>query len=150
VRDALNRGVRKLRAPAEPGPTPKQRLKEAEQQARRAAQEASLEQAYPRLEAQGRAITMLSLAQEAQVSSTTVNAYLCQRWGTVPQRLERASAQLVQEGAVITVERLAKAARVSERSASDFLHMQHGRRASGASLLNHRRERRHSSMQRVS
>src|SRR5260370_26959847 len=49
--------------------------KEAERQARRAAQEASLAEAYARL--------------EAQVSSTIANAYLCRRWGTVPQRLQR-------------------------------------------------------------
>src|SRR5260370_31634928 len=84
--------------------------KEAERQARRAAQEASLAEAYARL--------------EAQVSSTIANAYLCRRWGTVPQRLQRAYAELIQMGAAITVERLAKAARVGEQAASDFLHEQ--------------------------
>ena len=69
---------------------------------------------------------MLSLAREAQVSTTTANAYLCQRWGTVPQRLQKAYAELVPVEAAITVERLAKAARVGERAASDFLHAQRG------------------------
>ncbi len=78
------------------------------------------------MEAEGRAITMLRLAQEAQVGTTIANAYLCRRWGTVPQRLERAYATLVESGAVITVRGLGKAARVSERAASDFLHGQRG------------------------
>jgi len=127
VRDAFRRAVRKLRAaPKEPAPRPEPRDREAERQARRAAQQASLDQAYTRLESQGLPITMLSLAREAQVSTTTANAYLCQRWGTVPQRLERAYAQLIQMATAITVERLAKAARVGERAASDFLHVQRG------------------------
>jgi hypothetical protein len=94
--------------------------------ARHAAQEANLEQAYTRLEARGLPITMLTLAWEAHVSSTTANAYLCRRWGTVAERLQRAYAELMQAGAAITVERLAKAARVGERTASDFLHEQRG------------------------
>jgi len=69
---------------------------------------------------------MLRLAHEAQVGTTTANAYLCRRWGTIPQRLERAYDALAPTGAVITVERLARTARVGERAASDFLHEQRG------------------------
>ncbi len=82
--------------------------------------------AYARLEAQGVVITMLALAQAAQVGTTIANAYLCKRWGTVQQRLEQAYARLVTEDGPITVERLAKAARVSERASSNFLHVQRG------------------------
>jgi RNA polymerase sigma factor (sigma-70 family) len=132
VQGALKRALRKLRtAPKErANSTPGQRIPEAEKQAqrlaRRAEQEANLVQAYTWLEAQELPITMLALAREAQVGTTMANAYLCQRWGTIPQRLERAYAQLVPTEAVITVERLARTARVSERAASDFLHVQRG------------------------
>jgi RNA polymerase sigma factor (sigma-70 family) len=131
VQRALKRALRKLHAtPQETTPTPGQRIPEAEKQAqrqaRRAAQEASVAAAYARMEAQGLPITMLALAREAQVGTTIANAYLCQRWGTVPQRLEQAYAELAPTAAAITVERLAKAARVSERAASDFLHGQRG------------------------
>lgn len=91
VKGAIRRALRKLRAaPKEPPPRQEPRDKEAEQQAQRAAQEVSLDQAYVRLEAQGLPITMLTLALEAQVGTSVANAYLCWRWGTVPQRLERA------------------------------------------------------------
>jgi hypothetical protein len=60
------------------------------------------------------------------MTTTIANAYLCRRWGTIPQRLERAYADLVPTGVAITVERLARAARVGERAASDFLHEQRG------------------------
>jgi RNA polymerase sporulation-specific sigma factor len=132
VQGALKRALRKLRtAPQErANQTHGQRMQDAEKQAqrlaRRAEQEASLVQAYTRLEAQGLPITMLALAREAQVGTTMANAYLCQCWGTVPQRLERAYAELIPTEAAITVERLAKTARVSERAASDFLHVQRG------------------------
>jgi len=74
------------------GTPPRQepRDKEAGQQTQRTAQEVSLDQAYARLEAQGLPITMLTLALEAQVGTSVANAYLCRRWGMVPQRLERA------------------------------------------------------------
>jgi RNA polymerase sigma factor (sigma-70 family) len=142
VKGDLRRAFHKLRAaPLDAAQLEKQRQQEAERQAqrqarqavqederqaRRAEQEASLDQAYARMEAEGRAITMLRLAQEAQVGTTIANAYLLRRWGTVPQRLERAYAALVESGAVITVRGLGKAARVSERAASDFLHGQRG------------------------
>jgi hypothetical protein len=60
------------------------------------------------------------------VGTTTANAYLCRRWGTISQRLQRAYAALVPTGGAITVERLARTARVGERAASDFLHVQRG------------------------
>jgi DNA-binding CsgD family transcriptional regulator len=132
VQGALKRAMRKLRtAPQErANPTHGQLMQDAEKPAQslawRAEQEASLVQAYTRLEAQGLPITMLALAREAQVGTTMANAYLCQRWGSVKQRLERAYAQLTATEAAITVERLAKTARVSERAASDFLHVQRG------------------------
>ncbi len=129
VKGAIRRAFHKMRAaPKEVATVEEQRKKEAEKhaqhQARRAAQEASLEESYARLEAQGCSITMLRLAQEAQVGTTTAN--VCRRWGTIPQRLQRAYTELVPTGVVITVERLARAARVGERAASDFLHEQRG------------------------
>ena len=131
VKGVLRRAFHKLRsAPKEVTRLEERREKEAEKHAQRqgrsAAQQASLDQAYARLEAQGVPITMVRLAQEAQVGTTTANAYLCRRWGTIPQRLERAYADLVPTGVAITVERLARAARVGERAASDFLHAQRG------------------------
>jgi hypothetical protein len=97
VKGAIRRALRKLRAaPKEPPPRQEPRDKEAERQAQRAAQEVSLDQAYARLEAQGLPITVLTLALEAQVGTSAANAYLCRRWGTVPQRLERAYAELLQ------------------------------------------------------
>lgn len=91
VKGAIRRALRKLRAaPKDPPPRQEPRDKEAARQAQRAAQEVSLDQAYARLEAQGLPITMLTLALEAQVGTSVANAYLCRRWGMVPQRLERA------------------------------------------------------------
>ncbi len=131
VKKTLQRAIRKLCAvPQEANRREEQRKmvveKQAARQARCLAQEAGLEAAYARLEAQGLPITMLRLAQEAQVGTTLANAYLCRRWGTIPQRLQRAYTELVQAAAVITVERLARTARVGERAASDFLHIQRG------------------------
>jgi RNA polymerase primary sigma factor len=131
VKKTLRCAMRKLRAAPQQGDRREEQRrrvaeKQAERQARCLAQEASLEEAYMRLEGQGLPITMLTLAREAQVSSTTANAYLCRRWGTIPQRLQRAYAELVPAEAIIKVERLARAARVGERAASDFLHVQRG------------------------
>lgn len=131
VKGVLQRALRKLRAAPKPAtPAQEPREKEAERQAqreaKRAVETARLAQAYVRLEAQGRAITMLTLAQEAQVQTTSASVYLCQCWGTIADRLQRAYAQLIPTEAAITVERLAKAARVGERAASDFLHEQRG------------------------
>jgi RNA polymerase sigma-E/F/G factor len=131
VKGAIRRALRKLRAtPREIVTVEERRKREAERhtqnEAKRAAQEASLEEAYGRLEAQGYPITMLTLAREAQLGTTPANAYLRRRWGTIPQRLQRAYSELVQRAAVITVERLARTARVGERAASDFLHVQRG------------------------
>jgi RNA polymerase sigma factor (sigma-70 family) len=110
VKGAIRRALRKLRAaPKEVATVEEQRKKGAERhaqrEARRATQEASLEEAYARLEGQGCSITLLRLAQEAQVGTTPANAYLCRRWGTIPQRLQRAYTELVPTGGVITVER---------------------------------------------
>jgi len=136
IQQAVARSFRKLRIVARtaqhmPQSTNRQATKEAESKqaqckARRAEQEARVADAYARLEAQGVVITMLALAQAAQVGTTIANAYLCKRWGTVQQRLEQAYARLVTEDGPITVERLAKAARVSERASSNFLHVQRG------------------------
>src|SRR5260370_27882485 len=115
-------------APKEVATVEEQRKKEAEKhaqhQARRAAQEASLEESYARLEAQGCSITMLRLAQEAQAGTTTSN--VCRRCGTIPQRLQRAYNELLPTGGVITVELLARAARGAERAAGDVLHWPRG------------------------
>jgi RNA polymerase sigma factor (sigma-70 family) len=131
VKAAIRRAFHKMRAaPKEVVIVEEQRKRGSERhtqhEAKRAAQEASLEEAYVRLEAQGCSITMLRLAQEAQVGTTPANAYLRRRWGTIPQRLQQAYSELVQAATVITVERLARAARVGERAASDFLHVQRG------------------------
>lgn len=135
IQQAVRRALRKLRmVPDTAAPASATRSHQAASQAekqekrlaRRAEQEAQVAGAYVRLEAQGRPITMLALAQEAQVGTTIANRYLCAQWGTVAQRLHRAYAERVPQAGSITVEQLAKAARVSERAASDFLHRQRG------------------------
>lgn len=95
VQRTLRRALRKLRTPQVQqarSATQSQVMQEkqarlaAEREVKRAVEEARLTEAeaYTRLKAQGIAITMLRLAQEAQVGTSIANTYLCARWGQYP------------------------------------------------------------------
>jgi DNA-directed RNA polymerase specialized sigma24 family protein len=93
------------------------------------AQRARLDQAYARLQSQGRAISVRVLRREAKTSDCAASAYLWEKEGSprfamhqnVQQRLDQAYARLQSQGRAISVRVLRREAKSGKNAAGAYL-----------------------------